>query len=77
MAQERSVIKFIRPCLSIHEYKILTSEYCWLCLNKKRAVQISLYNCSFQKMEELSANSTLEDVRRVGLNALRRPGISD
>lgn len=21
MAQERSVIKFIRPCLSIHEYK--------------------------------------------------------
>ncbi|SQC30708.1 Uncharacterised protein [Escherichia coli] len=30
MAQERSVIKFIRPCLSIHEdKKILTSEYCW------------------------------------------------
>ena len=76
MAQERSVIKFIRPCLSIHEYKN-TSEYCWLCLNKKRAVQISLYNCSLQKMGELSANSTLEDVRRVGLNALRRPGISD
>ena len=47
MAQERSVIKFIRPCLSIHEdKKILTSEYCWQSLNKKRAVQINLDNCS-------------------------------
>lgn len=36
MAQERSVIKFIRPCLSIHEdKKILTSEYCWQSLNKR------------------------------------------
>lgn len=68
MAQERSVIKFIRPCLSIHEdKKILTSEYCWQRLNKKRAVQINLDNCSLQRMEELSTNSTLEDVRRVGL----------
>ncbi|EHJ8867917.1 hypothetical protein KB757_000286 [Escherichia coli] len=68
MAQERSVIKFIRPCLSIHEdKKILTSEYCWQSLNKKRAVQINLDNCSLQRMEELSTNSTLEDVRRVGL----------
>ncbi len=43
MAQERSVIKFIRPCLSIHEdKKILTSEYCWQSLNKKRGkVRIS------------------------------------
>lgn len=35
MAQERSVIKFIRPCLSINEdKKILTSEYCWQNLNE-------------------------------------------
>lgn len=57
--------------------KILTSEYCWLCLNKE-AVQISLYNCSLQKMEELSANSTLEDVRRDWIERpARTPGISD
>lgn len=35
MAQERSVTKFIRSCLSIHEdKKILTFEYCWQNLNE-------------------------------------------
>ncbi|EOY5417924.1 hypothetical protein ACP6OW_002428 [Cronobacter turicensis] len=64
----RSEIKFIRPCLSIYENnKKLTPAYILQCLDHKKVVQINLDNCSLQRMEELSATSTLEDVQRVGL----------
>ncbi|EOI1438666.1 hypothetical protein ACMW09_002591 [Cronobacter malonaticus] len=64
----RSEIKFIRPCLSIYENnKELTPAYILQCLDHKKVVQINLDNCSLQRMEELSATSTLEDVQRVGL----------
>ena len=66
--KERSEIKFIRPCqYSNEKTKLLTPEYTLALLTQQKVVQINLDNCSLQRMEELSCDSTLEDVSRVGL----------
>ncbi len=65
---KRSEIKFIRPCLFAYEdSKTLTPEYTLQLLKQQKVVQINLDNCSLQRMEELSSNSTLDDVKNVGL----------
>nr|WLN31104.1 hypothetical protein HXH02_25030 [Escherichia coli] len=48
MAQERSVLNSSDLASPFMNIKILTSEYCWLCLNKKRAVQIACITVLFK-----------------------------
>lgn len=64
----RTEIKFIKPCLHQREEHFpLTPLYTQHCFNQGKIVQINLDNCSIQRMEELSDNASIEDVKEVGL----------
>lgn len=61
-------IQFIKPCRKTNEgHRELTPEYALECFMQGKIVQINLDNCSLQRMEQLQADSTIEDIERVGL----------
>ncbi|WP_323942917.1 hypothetical protein [Aeromonas hydrophila] len=61
-------IKFIKPCRSPEEeHRHLTPEYTLKSIARGRIVQINLDNCSIQRMEDLTEESTIKDVEAVGL----------
>lgn len=61
-------IQFIKPCRGVNEkHRQLTPEYVAVANSNGKVVQINLDNCSIQRMEKLSENSTLSDVQDVGL----------
>lgn len=68
---ENTEIRFIKPCRRRDEaHRMLTPEYAELMNQLGRRVQINLDNCSLQRMEQLPANPTLDDVEEVGLRPL-------
>jgi len=61
-------IQFIKPCrMPAEGHLVLTKEYANRLFSIGKIVQINLDNCSIQRMEKLSENSTLQDVEGVGL----------
>lgn len=68
MSKENWDIQFIKPCrFPEEEHRLLTPEYTLQSFARGRIVQINLDNCSIQRMEDLTEESTIEDVEAVGL----------
>jgi hypothetical protein len=66
--KENWEIQFIKPCrFSWENHRQLTPDYIIGMAMSNNIVQINLDNCSIQRMEDLSEQATLKDVKEVGL----------